>query len=495
MSPARPSHPSAQRSYLAWHGAQWRVQVAVPRRLRGIVGAAVLFHPLHTDSLALANRDKHRHIHALKERIKAAEGELRRRKAEPDALVSEALQWREAFKDEAEAGDGGPYAPHDVSTALEARYDELVRAEGTARADTLAAIATGRATPLVPLADRWLEGKAMKARQRLGYRLAAGKLEAWLMSAGHPPTIEAVTKPVASDYRASLIKAGMHPRTANKDLSVLSGLWRYAEGRGVVADGFNPWRGQTIAASAGPSAEKRPFKDEEIATLLSYLARPERTPQDRRGRTPIQALIHDAVQLLALSGMRLEEMARMKVGHLRDLEGPLPYIDLRGTKTKAARRQVPIHPDALPIILRRARGPDGASMKDPDAYVLHELTTPPPDSTMDRGQPITKEFGRIRKRLGVDEREDGARTSNIDLHSLRRWFVRSAATALEGGAKGYSHWTIAEVVGHAKEEMALSMTMGRYAGDGTMEARAACVRAVKLPASVSLPLPQAGAAQ
>lgn len=118
--------------------------------------------------------------------------------------------------------------------------------------------------------------------------------------------------------------------------------------------------------------------------------------------------------------------------------------------------------------------------------VLHELTTPPPDSTMDRGQPITKEFGRIRKRLGVDEREDGARTSNIDLHSLRRWFVRSAATALEGGAKGYSHWTIAEVVGHAKEEMALAMTMERYAGDGTMEARAACVRAVKLPQAAAM---------
>ena len=292
MSPARPSRPSAQRSYLAWHGAQWRVQVAVPRRLRGIVGTSVLFHPLHTDSLAIANRDKHRHIHALKERIKAAEGELRRPKAGPDALVSEALQWREALAQEAEEGDGGPDAPHHVLTALEARYYELAEIDGTTRADTLATIATGRATPLVPLADRWLEGKAMKARQRLGYRLAAGKLEAWLMSAGHPPTIEAVTKPVASDYRASLIKAGMHPRTANKDLSVLSGLWRYAEGRGVVADGFNPWRGQTIAASAGPSAEKRPFKDEEIATLLSYLARPERTPQDHRVRIPTKPATH-----------------------------------------------------------------------------------------------------------------------------------------------------------------------------------------------------------
>src|SRR5271168_2179844 len=57
-------------------------------------------------------------------------------------LVSEALQWREAFKDEAEAGDGGPSAPHHVSTALEARYNELAKAEGPARADTLATIAT-----------------------------------------------------------------------------------------------------------------------------------------------------------------------------------------------------------------------------------------------------------------------------------------------------------------------------------------------------------------
>ena len=101
---------------------------------------------------------------------------------------------------------------------------------------------------------------------------------------------------------------------------------------------------------------------------------------------------------------------------------------------------------------------------------------------MDRGQPITKEFGRIRKRLGIDERAEGARTSNIDLHSLRRWFVRSAATALDKGTKGYSHWTIAEVVGHAKEELPLAMTMGRYAGDDSMEAKAACVRAVRLPA-------------
>ena len=104
---SRASATNHQRSYLAWHGQQWRVQVAVPRLLREVVGAAVLFHPLHTNSLALANRDKHKHVHALKERIRATKSELRRRKAEPDPLVTEAMTWREALAEEAKQGGGG----------------------------------------------------------------------------------------------------------------------------------------------------------------------------------------------------------------------------------------------------------------------------------------------------------------------------------------------------------------------------------------------------
>ena len=36
-------------------------------------------------------------------------------------------------------------------------------------------------------------------------------------------------------------------------------------------------------------------------------------------------------------------------------------------------------------------------------------------------------------------------------------------------------------VGHAKGDVGLEMTMGRYAGDEIFEAKAACVKAVKLP--------------
>lgn len=46
------------------------------------------------------------------------------------------------------------------------------------------------------------------------------------------------------------------------------------------------------------------------------------------------------------------------------------------------------------------------------------------------------------------------------------------------GLWGYR--TVAEVVGHQKGDLGLSMT-SRYARRETMEAKAVCVRAVKLP--------------
>jgi hypothetical protein len=83
----------ADRSFLQWHGQSWRVQVAVPARLRGAIGCAVLYHPLHTDSLAVANREKH--VHLLKKRIEEAG-----RKPAADLLTEEAIQWRESAGEE-----------------------------------------------------------------------------------------------------------------------------------------------------------------------------------------------------------------------------------------------------------------------------------------------------------------------------------------------------------------------------------------------------------
>ena len=444
-------------SYLEWHGRQWRVRVKVPAKLVPVLGVQKLVVPLHTNSLALANRDKHQHLHALKQRLVDAERTLRRRSGKPmDPLVQEAQDWRLALAE----SDGGPYDP--VDGALSDRLSELERTEGEARAGLLASIAYGQATPLGSLADGWLDVKPLKPRQRLDYRRAVGKLEVWLASKSIPSTMEAVTKRVASDYRDEVfVKAGVHPRTANKDLSVLSGLWKHAERKAVVEG--NPWRGQSLTeAKQINGATKRPYTDPELARLLD-------------AATAAHGL-RDALVILALSGMRTEELARLKVGDLR-LDHAIPHIQLRGTKSAAAARLVPVHRDALPILSDRAKG------KAKDAYVFEELRTPPAESAMERGQPWTKAFGRLRLKLGIDERQPGARQSNLDLHGLRRWAISRMRDALNAGATGFTMRTVAQVVGHDVGDLGLSMT-SMYAGQEPLEAKAAAVRAIKLPDSL-----------
>ena len=138
MTPRRP----LDTTYLDQHGRQWLVRVKVPDRLRPILGVSKLVVPLHTDSLAIANRDKHKHVHALKQRLAEAELELRRmdrakgKTPAVDPLVAEGLGWRHSFKVDDEDGY--------TSTALEARWEEVAKAQGEERADMLAEIATGK---------------------------------------------------------------------------------------------------------------------------------------------------------------------------------------------------------------------------------------------------------------------------------------------------------------------------------------------------------------
>jgi hypothetical protein len=335
--------PKLDTTHLEKVANSYRVQLSVPARLRPIIGKAKLVKGLKTGDLARANMLKLRALHDFRKALHEAERKLKGQREDP--LMAEALQWREAFAVEAGQGDGGPDAPNYVSTALEARYDALLKAgEDLGRADAMVKVAAGRETPIAILIDDWLTERGMKPRQVLDFTRAVAKLTTWLASEGHPPTIEGVSKRIASDYRmATFVRPGVNPKTANKDISALSSLWKFAERRALVED--NPWRGQSLpkATATAEGTQKRPYTDAELASLL---ASEHASP-----------MLRDAMTLLALSGMRVEELARMKVGDLKDLEGTLPYVALRGTKTAAARRLVPIHPDALPIFLRRVWSP------------------------------------------------------------------------------------------------------------------------------------------
>src|SRR5687767_13773907 len=145
------------RKYLERHGNQWRVQVKVPFKARPVLGKARLVVALGTDSLANANRLKHRIIADLKDTIARAEAEAdQRARRGQDPLVDEALTWRAEIQAE-EAEQSLDDEPRPVLwSVLEDRAEEIERSDGSARASMFFKVAQGLATPIPSFVDAWL---------------------------------------------------------------------------------------------------------------------------------------------------------------------------------------------------------------------------------------------------------------------------------------------------------------------------------------------------
>jgi integrase len=154
-------------------------------------------------------------------------------------------------------------------------------------------------------------------------------------------------------------------------------------------------------------------------------------------------LLADAIRIDALSGMRREEMAMLRVGDCVD-----GLFSITAGKTAAAVRQLPIHSDLVAIVARRCAG------KNADAFLFEELGgAPKPGSLRGRGSLITQKFERLRTGLGiVDKSSKEQRRSRVNFHSLRKFFISQAEKA------GIFPWTIAAVVGHKCG----GMTLGKY---------------------------------
>jgi integrase len=308
--------------------------------------------------------------------------------------------------------------------------------------------------------DAWMAERAdMKSRQQTDYRRAVNRFASWLPTANLPGAIETTDRKTAGRYVSALITKATHWKTANKDISALSVYWKWLGKKGYCEG--NIWQGQSLstrlAKASGNSAKKRPFTDKEVTTVFS-------------GVPAADAELRDAMYISALSGMRREEIARLTVA---DCAGGV--FRIRDAKTDAGDRDVPIHPGLRRLVAHRSKGKAVAT------YLLHELPAPKPGGVGDRSDAFGKRFATLRRRLGVDERNGDARQANVDFHSLRRWFDRTALDAHRKGAKGFDQWVLADVMGHERGSAGLEMTVGVYAGPSPMAARKACVEAVRLP--------------
>lgn len=443
--------------HLEWHGNQIRVVVRVPPSLKPQLGAH-LRESLNTRDPRLAEVLKHNVVGKLKREIYEA-----RHGSKDDPVIQEALKWREEIRDEESRVERGEIPPHDtvIDMLMVERAHQLERDEGFPRAKLFAEVAQGLSTPLETFLDEWIASKLFTGRTESARRYALKHFEGWCKASQVAPALEEITSKIAARYVTEAWEQPQaDPETANKYIGGLSSYWQWLLAKEHLdpEKHRNVWAQKRLARRKRHRDEhergKRPFTDEEVRTLLAGVT---------------TAPLDDMCRIAALSGLRIDEIAGLRVGHIKD-----DLMRVQTAKSAAGQRDVPIHPDLVDTIERRVAG------KALDDYLIQEL---PKQKTDKRGRsaPATQAFVRVRRALGVNDQPPGARQSRVDFHSWRRWFIRKAREALEKGDARFTPWTIADVVGHSAGDEPLGMTMVRYPGKASLEAMRACVAAVRLP--------------
>ncbi len=448
--------------YLLRQGHAWSVCVEVPRPLQAKLGRR-LKRTLGTRNVLLARTRRWPVVADLKRLIEEAQTGAARM---PDAVAFRA-ELEEARQDEADHpglydDDDDPNAALTsptglVEDAIVERAEQIERAEGEQAAQVFAAVAMGRATPLTLYADDWLasgtlSGRPLSRKAAHERQLSITKLTGWLAAEKLPSTVESISRRIAGRFVGEhLASSGAAPVSWARHVRNLSAYWRWLDRRGVVHVGeelTNVWS-KLVPRVGSPTVNsleaERPFTDAELVKLLN----------GNPGAT-----LKEFMLLAALSGMRRDEIATLKVFNVEHTEAPGPVFVIKSGKTAAAARRVPVHSALAELVRRRCAGKQG------DAWLYHEFGTGP-----DRSAALGVAFTRYRRRLGIQE--GTGRRSKVNFHSFRRWFVTSAVNA---GQPGHM---VALVVGHAEGRR--GMTLGRYWAGADDAALRGVVESVRLP--------------
>jgi integrase len=435
----------------------------VPRTLRGILGKKRFVQSLQTTEIEVARAARWKALQGFKAQITA---QHHRRGTQDDPISEEALALREhlARADDKERDDLMYYIT-DRAEQIDIRergaieeprsLEEQDRDVPSQKASDFVRLATGKATPLLTYEDRWLASSGYTDRTKADARSALRHFRDWSIREKRSAFTETVDDLMASDFRdAELVKAGVHPKTANKKLSALRQYWAWLDKSLGIRP--NPWAGKSLAkpklhrvSPDGPDGQERPFTDDEMRTLFLGNA---------------DADLADLIRIAALSGMRLEEIGQLRIRNCRE-----DCFAVQRGKTAAAVRTVPIHSALRKLVAYRVRN------KRDDAFLFPDL----PDTGWDnnRTMAVSKRFAYYRKRLGVNDKRPGARRSKVNFHSFRRWFATKAEEA------GQRENVVAAIMGHRKD---VGITFNLYSKAELFTLKRQCVEAVKLRVRVTV---------
>jgi integrase len=410
------------RKYLVKQYNTWSVVVEVPKALQAKAARKRFKKSLGTDSLAEANRRKHFYVDSFHRQIAEwgeggsdTDANLARLAAEfRQALESSDKRWDE---DEQER-EWSEY--EEELDRLKAQANEILNSDGPEAAARFYNAATGQATLLKDQYPLWLAEVQHAGQTKAQHQSAIKRFMGWTTDS---VTIEEVTRKKAGAYVTDLLTgSGFARATARRHVSSLSSLWLWLVGRGVAQE--NVWRGQQLGKKQDP-AERKGLPDEALLKLL----------KGRYSTPKFAQVLSDLLRLALLHGARLEELCALERSDVHKRADGY-WLVITSGKTRAAKREIPVHPLAVGIIERRR--------DEKDEYLFAGLDPGGPDDK--RSWYVSKAYGRFRDQVGVTGDKQ-------DFHALRNTFI----TCMEGLEVPES--TVKLLVGHSRKG---SMTYGHY---------------------------------
>ncbi|MGZ8315977.1 MAG: tyrosine-type recombinase/integrase [Telluria sp.] len=407
----------------------WYAVVRIPKDLRSVLGLKFR-QSLKTHVRSEAQLRALPLIARWKQEIKKARGQFA-----PD--TDEALVWKRDLQ-HATVGDEHTHGTHEIIVdALAERAEVISAKQGSEKAAEFYRVAMGQWTPLQPLYVEWkdqlsLGKKTMDQMSRDVARLVE-----------HFKAVEAITPKAVKLWADELVLAGATHSSLDRILKSCRSLWNYLRKTSVIElDRLDPFAG--IISLVASKVERN--RQGRVAWEPTDLAKIYQAALDK-GDQPLA----DIIALGAYTGARIDELGSIKVVDVTR-RGSLMITD---SKTKAGIREIPIHPELIPVIERLTN----------DATTDYLIPADADNQYGQRGDVLGKRFGRLKKSMGFAA---GAQV----FHSIRKTLI----TLMENA--GVSEGVAADIVGHEKQ----TMTYGLYSMGSELEIKREALSKARYPA-------------
>lgn len=415
----------------------WYAVLTVPAAVRPVLGKLRFVQSTNTGDRIKAKTRAAVLVAGWKDQIEKARATL------PDPKAS---FWENLRRDyvtaraEGEDGEGAMLAIEELAEREARKHPDPQEGGRLYRV----AVGIESATDLKPLREDWEKAMRGKLRPKTADQ-AARDVQAM---AEHFKYLEAITPDSVHDWALTLLKDGKTFSTFERYGKSCRSFWRHlvlhkhrkASEANPFAEAFTVVQDEAKKPDTGRSGNA--YTPEEVLTLYEAALAKKDQP------------LADLIALGAYTGARIEELCKLTK------ETAAGGVFRYGTKTKASKRDTPIHPAIVPLVARlmREAGDDG--------YLIPSTAV---NQYGIRSDTLSKAFGRLKKAQGFGP--------DYVFHTMRGTLITLMQRA------DAEEVTTANIVGHAIK----TETYGVYSAGASMEQKLEALKKAAYPGALAQP--------